>query len=149
MLTCLAIGLCPTLNTYIPSLTRGTPFKISLHSWSKPVLWSPKLVRGHEVVIAMHVAIDGKTVASVSLSSKTINFDTNMCTAFRRSTPMAAFLTRSSTRQSPAQSSLHFTKPYSASSSFTSPTTWVALRSVCPKATSTRPMARTLTLSTT
>ncbi|KAI4854786.1 hypothetical protein E4T45_03786 [Aureobasidium sp. EXF-8846] len=27
------------------------------------LLWSPKLVRGHEVVIAMHVAIDGKTVA--------------------------------------------------------------------------------------
>jgi recombinational DNA repair protein RecR len=65
MLTCLAIGLCPTLNTYIPSLTRGTPFKISLHSWSKPVLSSPKFVRGHEVVIAIHVTIDGKTVASV------------------------------------------------------------------------------------
>ncbi|KAG9640966.1 hypothetical protein KCU95_g18983, partial [Aureobasidium melanogenum] len=57
------IGLSPTLNAYIPSLPRGTPFKISLHSWSKPVISSPKFVRGNRIILAMHVAIDGKTVA--------------------------------------------------------------------------------------
>ncbi|KAG9665534.1 hypothetical protein KCU95_g18501, partial [Aureobasidium melanogenum] len=57
------IGLSPTLNAYIPSLPRGTPFKISLHSWSKPVISSPQFVRGNRIILAMHVAIDGKSVA--------------------------------------------------------------------------------------
>ncbi|KAK6002767.1 hypothetical protein QM012_001517 [Aureobasidium pullulans] len=56
------IGLSPTLNAYIPSLPSGTPFKISLHSWSKPVISSPQFVRGNHIILAMHVAIDGKTV---------------------------------------------------------------------------------------
>ncbi|KAG9588951.1 hypothetical protein KCU77_g7985, partial [Aureobasidium melanogenum] len=56
------IGLSPTLNAYIPSLPHGTPFKISLHSWSDPVMSSPRIVRGNRIVLAMHIAIDGKTV---------------------------------------------------------------------------------------
>ncbi|KAG9554734.1 hypothetical protein KCU71_g11654, partial [Aureobasidium melanogenum] len=57
------IGLSPTLNAYIPSLPHGAPFKISLHSWSKPVMSCPKFVRGNRIMLAMHIAIDGKTVA--------------------------------------------------------------------------------------
>ncbi|CAD0096369.1 unnamed protein product, partial [Aureobasidium mustum] len=51
---------------------------ISLHAWSKPVISSPQIVRGNRIILAMHVAIDGKTVASViRLTSPKINPDGN------------------------------------------------------------------------
>jgi hypothetical protein len=62
---------------------------------------------------------------------------------------MATSLTRSSIRQSPAQSFLLSIKPYADSSSFMLPTILAALLSVYPKATSTRPMAVTSALSKT
>ncbi|THW16202.1 hypothetical protein D6D24_04558 [Aureobasidium pullulans] len=66
------IGVTPTLNAYIPSLPRGTPFKISLHSWSRPVLQLPNDADG-QISLAMHVAVDGIPVASVMLSQIDLN----------------------------------------------------------------------------
>ncbi|KAI4727359.1 hypothetical protein E4T49_04848 [Aureobasidium sp. EXF-10728] len=75
------IGASPTLNAYIPSLIPGTPFRISLHSWTRPVLSSPPFVKGNRVILGLHVAVDGKTV-----TVRRINLDADFPVLVSKST---------------------------------------------------------------
>lgn len=60
----------PTLVTYIPSLAKGAPFSISIHSWTKPAFSigaAPLTPGGVETVAwAIRVISDGVCVAYVS-----------------------------------------------------------------------------------
>jgi len=66
----------PTLITYVPSLPRGTPFNISLHSWTQP-RFSPGLGLFYgrknleNAAWGVRIIVDGECVSSSTFASTT------------------------------------------------------------------------------
>lgn len=62
------MGRLPVLTTFIPSITPGTPFRISIHSWEKPGpsrLMESFLQPDDALMFEARVFIDGECVAYV------------------------------------------------------------------------------------
>lgn len=62
--------MTPLLTSFVPSLARGVPFQISIHSWTKPKLFSEATTAVDDFaskgVWQVRVLIDGICVAYVS-----------------------------------------------------------------------------------
>jgi hypothetical protein len=69
------VGL-PTMTCFIPSLEAGTPFRVSLHSWTDPeIVWRESLGAFVDgpccVLFEARLLIDGQIVSYVALLSFT------------------------------------------------------------------------------
>lgn len=56
----------PTVSTYIPMLVPGTPFQISIHSWTQPQV-SGTIEPGSQAMIEARLFIDGVPITFVVL----------------------------------------------------------------------------------
>lgn len=56
----------PTVSTYIPMLVPGTPFQISIHSWTTPEV-SGHTETGSQAMIEIRLFIDGVPITLDSL----------------------------------------------------------------------------------
>ncbi|KAI5797411.1 hypothetical protein DFH27DRAFT_101855 [Peziza echinospora] len=56
--------ILPTVSTYIPMLNPGTPFQISIHSWTTPEV-SSTVEQGSQAMIEARVFIDGVPITYV------------------------------------------------------------------------------------
>lgn len=54
----------PTVSTYIPMLVPGTPFQISIHSWTAPQV-SGNIEQGSHAMVEARLFIDGVPITLV------------------------------------------------------------------------------------
>lgn len=62
-------GYTPILTTFVPSMSRNSPFRISIHSWKKPNptrMMESLMQPDDAVMFEMRVLIDGRFIAYVS-----------------------------------------------------------------------------------
>ncbi|OJD22561.1 hypothetical protein ACJ73_06091 [Blastomyces percursus] len=68
------IGYTPILTTFVPSMSRNSPFRISIHSWKKPAptrMMESLMQPDDSVMFEMRVFIDGTFIAGSLTNQRT------------------------------------------------------------------------------